>query len=424
MTIGGVIAPLTEVTATRIKGQLPPASGTPDEPVDVVRDRRCRQRHLPRRLPVPARNRARAGPLGSSTRCARGPGEVAAGVVDGKLYVVGRGRRRDLRLRPHERSVVAQGQGTTVPRSPSRRRGDRRPPLPRGGLGSRVGWQVADLRPDRERLESRCRLAVGRGIALDCGHRRQDLRRGRDRGKAARSTTRPCTTRSRISGRRSPPMPAGRNHAAFNTNGQKLFVFGGREGGNVVGNGFDDVQVYDPATNTWEASFQAGSSLEPLPVGRGGMGRAVFWRGEFYVFGGETLNGPGALPGSRVYDRVDVYDPKRNTWRADRRMLNPRHGIYPRALPVAQSSCRVAGWLQGTRKPRSSTSSVVCRSARAPTFAEVATAGRDPPEARSRQLAGSKCFPECVLLEGALGARPRIARKGPMRPNFRVGWDL
>lgn len=128
------------------------------------------------------------------------------------------------------------------------------------------------------------------------------------------------------------PMPQGRNHAAAESDGSKLFVFGGRGpgsgDGNVVANGFDTVQVYDPATDSWASSLNPGSTLEPLPQARGGMGTAVFVNDEFWVMGGETTDGPGATA-DHVYDRVDVYDPTANTWRAGPAMPTARHGIFP-----------------------------------------------------------------------------------------------
>jgi N-acetylneuraminic acid mutarotase len=127
-------------------------------------------------------------------------------------------------------------------------------------------------------------------------------------------------------------MPQPRNHAAAATDGKKLWVFGGRGPGsgpnNTVANGFDTVQVYDPATNTWKSSATAGSGLAPLPVGRGGMGKAVFNNGEFYVIGGETLTGPGATA-DKTYNRVDIYNPATNTWRLGPAMPTARHGIFP-----------------------------------------------------------------------------------------------
>jgi N-acetylneuraminic acid mutarotase len=56
------------------------------------------------------------------------------------------------------------------------------------------------------------------------------------------------------------------------------------------------------------------------------MGKAVFLHGEFYLLGGETLDHSGTSTG-RVYDRVDIYDPVANQWRAGPPMLVPRHGI-------------------------------------------------------------------------------------------------
>ncbi|HEX7024073.1 MAG TPA: kelch repeat-containing protein [Gemmatimonadales bacterium] len=129
-----------------------------------------------------------------------------------------------------------------------------------------------------------------------------------------------------------PSMPRGRNHTASATDGKRLYVFGGRGAGsgdhNELANGFDDVQIYDPATGAWTASGTGSSVPLPLPQARGGMGKAVFDGSEFWVFGGETLDGPGAT-GKGVYDRVDIYDPVSNRWRAGPPMPTARHGIFP-----------------------------------------------------------------------------------------------
>ena len=130
------------------------------------------------------------------------------------------------------------------------------------------------------------------------------------------------------------PMPfhQGRNHAAASTDGRRFFIFGGRGfgsgDGNFLANGFDDVQIYNPITNTWTTSRDSGSTLSVLPIGRGGMGKAVYFRDEFYVLGGETLDGPGAEPGN-VYNRVDIYNPSTNQWRTGPPMPTARHGIFP-----------------------------------------------------------------------------------------------
>jgi N-acetylneuraminic acid mutarotase len=128
------------------------------------------------------------------------------------------------------------------------------------------------------------------------------------------------------------PMKQGRNHAAAATDGTKLYVFGGRGPGsgdaNEVANGFATVQVYDPTTDTWASSEDFGSAFTPLPQARGGMGKAVYHGGEFYVIGGETRTGANATD-QGVYDLVDVYNPTTNEWRTATSMPSARHGIYP-----------------------------------------------------------------------------------------------
>jgi len=109
-------------------------------------------------------------------------------------------------------------------------------------------------------------------------------------------------------------------------------VFGGRGPGsgdsNVVADGYDDVQIYDPATNQWAVSDGRVGSPAPLPQARGGTGKAVFVNGEFWVIGGETRAGAGATPNG-VYARVDIYDPKRNRWRVGPALTTARHGTFP-----------------------------------------------------------------------------------------------
>jgi N-acetylneuraminic acid mutarotase len=123
------------------------------------------------------------------------------------------------------------------------------------------------------------------------------------------------------------PMPQGLNHTASTTDGTRMYVFGGRTGGNSIGNGETTVQVYNPATNVWTSNV-TGAPLAPLPQARGGMGKAVYMKGEFYVIGGETLSGSGATS-NRVYDRVDIYNPGTNSWRLGTPMPTARHGIFP-----------------------------------------------------------------------------------------------
>ena len=114
-------------------------------------------------------------------------------------------------------------------------------------------------------------------------------------------------------------LPLGVNHAAAATDGVRMFVFGGRQGPNIPQPGFSTVQAYDPVAGTWQTS--TAGQLAPMPLPRGGTGRAVWYRGEFFVFGGEdNLN---------VFREVQAYAPTTNTWRRDADMPTARHGIFP-----------------------------------------------------------------------------------------------
>jgi N-acetylneuraminic acid mutarotase len=253
--------------------------------------------------------------------------EVAAGIVGRHVYVVGKGVNETLRYdlssgtwdstravspRPfvgdHHAAEVLQGrlyllggihaEGRTQIYDPSTNRWQLGAPMPFAGASS-ASAVIGGL------------IYVAGGIVGD-------------------STTAQAAAYDPASDfwRRIAPMPAGRNHAAPGTDGHRFFVFGGRSGRNSVSNGFDDVQIYDPTTDRWSTSADSGARIAPLPQARGGMGKAVYLAGSFYVFGGETHDGPGATA-QGVYARVDIYDVQRNTWRRGRDMPLPRHGIFP-----------------------------------------------------------------------------------------------
>ncbi len=130
-----------------------------------------------------------------------------------------------------------------------------------------------------------------------------------------------------------PSMPEGVNHAASGTDGERFFIFGGRKGGNVVGPGFDYTQIYDPATGTWRSST-TDPTLPPLPVGRGGTGKALYADGVFMVFGGET-DQPASSPieglaSGWVFERIDLFLVDSEEWVLSQQVLQtPRHGIFP-----------------------------------------------------------------------------------------------
>lgn len=266
----------------------------------------------------------------SGRRMPRRLGEVSSGVINGVLYVVGESSnatlayniaagtwRDNLAVRPfvgnHHAAEVFNGKLYLL-----------------GGLRSGAGKvQIYNLVTNTWSLGANMPFAAGSSSSAVIDG--QIYVAG---GIIGRSTTNqvakynPATNTWTLLA----PMKQGRNHAASATDGNKLYVFGGRGRGsgdaNVVANGFNTVQIYDPATNAWISSLDAGSSLAPLPQARGGMGKAVYLNGNFYVIGGETQNGAGATV-NNVYKRVDIYNPLTNTWRLGTPLPTARHGIFP-----------------------------------------------------------------------------------------------
>jgi glucose/arabinose dehydrogenase len=111
-------------------------------------------------------------------------------------------------------------------------------------------------------------------------------------------------------------LPIGVHHASAGTDGARFYVFGGRQGGLVPQAGLQHVQVYDPAAATW-ATSQTGQVAQ-LPLARSAAGRAVWYRGQFFVFGGVGL--------SSTFAEVHAYDPATNTWRRDASLPTARQG--------------------------------------------------------------------------------------------------
>ena len=111
-------------------------------------------------------------------------------------------------------------------------------------------------------------------------------------------------------------LPVGVHHASAGTDGARFYVFGGRQGGTAPQAGLQHVQIYDPATATWVTSQSA--PIAQLPLARSGAGRAVWYRGQFFVFGGEGS--------SSTFADVLAYDPATNTWRTDKSLPTARQG--------------------------------------------------------------------------------------------------
>ena len=259
-------------------------------------------------------------------------GEVSGGVIDGKLYLTGQAAAGTLlydiasgrwsapdaiAVRPmpgdHQAAEVVNGKLFLL-----------------GGMGESAGvLQIFDPVRNQWALGPAMPFAAGSAATAAIGGRIYVAG-----GIVGTSTTSSAAVLDLTSMKWMPvaQMPLPRNHAAAATDGARLWVFGGRGPGsgddNVVANGFGDVQCYDPRTNSWTVSDGKQGSPLPLPQARGGMGKAVYLYGEFWIIGGETLNGTGA-GALHVYSRVDIYNPGSNSWRRGPDLPTARHGIFP-----------------------------------------------------------------------------------------------
>jgi len=125
-----------------------------------------------------------------------------------------------------------------------------------------------------------------------------------------------------------PPLKQAVQRASGGSDGSRFYVFGGTNAGDNAAS--RTVQVYDVAAKKWQASSDTGASLAPMPRAGSGMGKALFSVGEFYLMGG--LAGADKVKTATVSNRVEVYHPAKNAWRAGSPMPTARHGISPQMI--------------------------------------------------------------------------------------------
>jgi len=331
VTIGGLPATVTSVSSNRIRGIVPANASPSPQLLDVVVQSSGKTSVIPQAFRYMQGTSAGTGSWQNGAALPTGVGEVAAGAANGIVYVVSGDTsatlsydlksgvwRSDVATRP----LVGQLHSAEVINSKL---------YLFGGLGGGAEGSVQIYDPNTNSWSLGATAPYAAGSVSTAVINGKVYMAGGIVGSGTVNTAAvydPVTNSwSSIAS-----MPVGRNHAAAGTDGQKLFIFGGRDGGNTVSNGFNDVQIYDPASNTWQWSGASGSNILPLPQPRGGMGKAPFYAGEFYVMGGETTSsGTGQVAGN-VYNRVDVYNPAAGTWRLETAMPTARHGICPVAI--------------------------------------------------------------------------------------------
>jgi N-acetylneuraminic acid mutarotase len=119
------------------------------------------------------------------------------------------------------------------------------------------------------------------------------------------------------------PAPTARNHAAIGVVNGKIYIIGGLVGSAVVttASNTNVVEVYDPANDSW------GVAGMRMPTGRSGMGWATY-KGKIYVAGGQIYD----LHVFAVMRDIEVYDPAANTWSELPTMPTARHGVSVAAI--------------------------------------------------------------------------------------------
>jgi glucose/arabinose dehydrogenase/N-acetylneuraminic acid mutarotase len=321
--MGGVPAQILSVTSTRIEGILPVGPAIPTgELVDVEVRVGTASSVLPDAfLWLPSVRGEARGRWSAGADLPDALGEVSTAVLDGRLFVVGEGSSKTYAL--DLATGVWDDTLATRPYAGSHHAtqvvGDRI--FLFGGLGAGLGKvQIYDPASDSWALGAdmpwsggSCSSALIDGLVYVCG------------GIVGSSTVANLASYDPVLDQWDaslPPMPTGVNHAASATDGRYLFVFGGRQGGNTPQPGFDNVQRFDPLTLQWLDSDQPLSGLTPMPLPRGGTGRAVFHSGRFWVMGGETSGGT-------VFEDVQTYDPVEDRWALDAPLPTARHGIDP-----------------------------------------------------------------------------------------------
>jgi N-acetylneuraminic acid mutarotase len=108
------------------------------------------------------------------------------------------------------------------------------------------------------------------------------------------------------------PMKVARDHAFAGVIDGRLYVVGGRDRPK-----YDIVTIeeFDPGTGKW-------TERAPMPSGRSG-GHATVLGGQLYVFGGE--GNPASPLG--IYNEVEAFNPATNSWTKYEPMPLPRHSL-------------------------------------------------------------------------------------------------
>lgn len=105
------------------------------------------------------------------------------------------------------------------------------------------------------------------------------------------------------------PMPTARKGMAVAVLQGKIWVIGGSKMGHHV---LDVVEVYDPATDSWDTQIPNINQAREDAT-------AKVWNGKIYLFGGEKDN--------QLIGEVEAYDPATGNWQVISTLPTPRRGM-------------------------------------------------------------------------------------------------
>jgi len=128
-----------------------------------------------------------------------------------------------------------------------------------------------------------------------------------------------------------PNMPQGRDHTGGAVVGNQFCVIGGRNGGvaNFWGTPITSINCYNFQKGTW------ATMKSYLPEGRAGAATGATCDGHIMVAGGEGRKA-GTFQGGKAYNRVDIYNPRTDSFVKVLFMKQGRHGS---GLCVADCKC-------------------------------------------------------------------------------------
>jgi N-acetylneuraminic acid mutarotase len=114
-------------------------------------------------------------------------------------------------------------------------------------------------------------------------------------------------------------MPTARNHAFVGVVNDKIYILGGRVGAAFITRASNTgiVEEYDPASDQW------GTLKASMPNPRSAGASGTF-KGMIYTAGGEERS---TGPWQRTFRAVEAYDPATNRWIVLPDMTFPRHGL-------------------------------------------------------------------------------------------------